>query len=82
MVLPAYQNFGIGSAIIRWALSNLHLDSMPTWLNAQPDGYALYKKFRWRDIEAVDVDLSKWAGPNKGYGVHRTVCMLRDPGGE
>ena len=82
MVLPAYQNLGIGSAIIRWALSNLHLDSMPTWLCAQPDGYSLYKKFGWRDIEAVDIDLSTWAGPNKGYGMHRTVCMLRDPRGE
>ncbi len=79
MVLPTWQGRGVGSAIIRWALQNLHLDAMPTFLNAQPDGYALYKKFGWNDIESVDIDLSRWAGPNKGYGIHRTVCMLREP---
>ena len=81
MVLPAWQGHGIGSAIIRWALEHLHLDQMPFWLNAQPDGYKFYKRLGWRDIDNVDIDLSKWAGPNKGYGLHRTVCMLRDPSG-
>ncbi|KAL6714502.1 hypothetical protein ACLMJK_007927 [Lecanora helva] len=79
MILPEWQGCGIGSSIIRWALEYLRLDSMPVWLNAQPDGYKLCKKFGWKDIGNVDIDLAEWAGPNKVYGIHRTVCMLRDP---
>ena len=82
MVLPAWQGRGVGSAIILWALEQLRLDSMPVFLNAQPDGYGLYKRFGWKDVENIDVDLSRWAGPNRGYGMHRTVCMLRDPSSE
>lgn len=81
MVLPAWQGRGIGSAMIRWALQNLHLDKLPIWRNAQPDGHRLYQNFGWRDFEQVDVDLSHWAGPNRGYGLHRTVCMLRESSG-
>lgn len=79
MVLPAWQGRGVGSAIIRWAMENLHLDTMPVWLSAQPDGFHLYQKLGWTEIEDVDVDLSEWTGPNRGYGMHRTVCMLREP---
>ena len=79
MVLPEWQGRGIGSAIIHWALEHLRLDSIPVFLNAQPDGYALYKRLGWKDVENIDVDLSRWVGLNRGYGVHRTVCMIRDP---
>lgn len=81
MVLPEWQGRGVGSAMIQWALKNLHLDTIPVWLCGQPDGYALYQKFGWRDIENVDINLSDWAGPDRGYGMHRTVCMLREPSG-
>ncbi|KAI9757778.1 MAG: hypothetical protein M4579_003314 [Chaenotheca gracillima] len=80
MVLPAWQRRGVGSAMIRWAFENLRLDSMPVWLNAQLDGYPLYQKFGWKDVETIDIDLSDWAGPSRGYGQHRTVCMIREPG--
>ena len=79
MIVPQWQRRGVGQAIGCWALDNLRLNAMPIWLNAQPDGYDLYKKFGCNDVGNVDVDLSKWAGPNKGYGMHRTVCMVREP---
>ena len=79
MILPHWQRHGVGSAIGRWAQDNLHLDALPVWVNAMPNGYELYKRFGWHDVGNIDVDLSKWAGPNKGYGMHRTVCMLRNP---
>ena len=78
MVHPAWQRRGVGSAMIRWALEHLHLDTIPVWLFGQPDGHHLYRKFGWRDVEEVDMDLSQWAGPHRGYGLHRTMCMLRE----
>ena len=77
MVLPAWQRRGVGSAIIRWALENLRLDTMPVWLNGQPDGYRLYQKFGWRDIENVDIDLSHWAGPNRGCVIVSELHFLQ-----
>lgn len=79
MVLPSWQGCGVGSAIIRWALEDLKLKTMPVYLTAQPDGHRLYQKLGWKDVETVDIDLSEYAGPNRGYGMHRTVCMLREP---
>ena len=78
MIHPTWQRRGVGSAMIRWALEHLRPDTMPVWLCAQPDGYSLYLKLGWRDVEKVDMDLSKWISPYQGYGLHRTVCMVRE----
>ena len=80
MVHPAWQRRGVGSNMIQWAFEHLQLNTMPVWLSAQPDGYALYMRYGWKQVEVVDMDLSKWTGPNRGYGMHRTVCMLREAG--
>lgn len=67
MVLPAWQRRGIGSATVQWALENLRLDTMPVFLNPQPDGNRLYQKYGWLDVKNVNIDLSDWTGPNRGY---------------
>ena len=79
MVLPSHQRRGIGSAIIEFALESLELDRLPIWLYAQPDGHNLYQKLGWKDVENVEMQLAEWAGKGKGYGLHRTVCMIREP---
>lgn len=81
MVLPTWQRRSVGSAMITWALTNLRLKTMPVWLCAQLDGHGLYRRFGWRDVMNVEMQLDEWAGANRGYGLHRTVCMLREPDG-
>lgn len=81
-VLPAYQRQGIGSMLIRYGLENLPLDELPIWLCTQMRGRNLYLKFGWEDVDCIDVDLGELAGPNNGYGMHRSPCMVRPPGGK
>jgi len=78
MILPSHQRLGIASSMIQYAITHLHLDTLPVWLCAQPDGYHLYRKFGWRDVESVEMRLEEWAGEGRGYGLHMTVCMLRE----
>ena len=81
MILPAYQRKGIGSELLRWILGNTELDKWPAWLAAQPKGRELYRKFGWEDVDNFDIDLSEWADPLSGYGLHRSALMIRPPGG-
>ena len=82
MVLPAYHRRGIGSELLRWVLANTDMDRHPAWLAAQPKGRGLYGRFGWKEVDYLDIDLSKWAGPLTGYGLLRSTLMIRPPGGE
>ncbi|KAK3166927.1 hypothetical protein OEA41_010052 [Lepraria neglecta] len=79
MVLPAWQRCGIGSAIVQWALENLRLDTMPVFLNAQPDGNRLYQKYGWLDVKNFDIDLSDCAGPNRGGELFEAIQNYSTP---
>ncbi len=81
MVLPQFQRQGIGSALFQYGLECLGADEVPIWLVTQTRGRAMYLKLGFQDIDVIDVDLSEYAGPWQGFGIHRNVCMLRQPGG-
>lgn len=81
MVLPSFQRNGIGSALFRHGFENLGADEVPIWIVTQMRGRAMYLKFGFQDLDVIDVDLSEYAGPWQGFGVHRNICMLRQPGG-
>ena len=40
----------------------------------------MYLKLGFEDVEVVDIDYSELAGPYLGYGMHRNICMRRQPG--
>ena len=80
MVLPAHQRKGIGSAMLRHGFEKLGAAEVPIWLITQMNGHELYKKFGFEEVEVVDVDLSEYTGLYRGYGVYRSICMLRQPG--
>ena len=81
MVLPDFQRNGIGSALFRHGFENLGADEVPIWIVTQMRGRAMYLKFGFQDLDVIDVDLSEYAGPWQGFGIHRNICMLRQPGG-
>ena len=79
-VKPGYQRKGIGERLLRWGFEKLELDKEEIWLTTQMPGREFYRRFGWEDIDAVDMDLSTYLGKYKGFGVHRTVFMMRKPG--
>ena len=80
-VLPEYQQRGIGTELLKWLFKTYSLDKELIWVNTQLRGRNyLYSKFGWQDMEVIDIDLSKYLGKGNGFGMHRSVGMLRHPG--
>lgn len=78
-VSPAFQGRGIGSALLQVAMDLADKQSIPLWLEATPAGHPLYLSRGWREVEAMDFDLTRWAGKDRGFGVYRYFAMLRLP---
>ena len=81
MVHPSHQRRGIGSALLQHGFHTLGADTVPIWLITQMCGRNLYAKFGFEDVDVLDVDFAEYMGPYRGYGVHRNICMVRQPGG-
>ncbi|KAL8785419.1 MAG: hypothetical protein Q9195_008654 [Heterodermia aff. obscurata] len=81
MVVPAFQRMGVGSTLLQHGLELLGANKVPIWLVTQMRGRAIYLKFGFEDVEVIDFDLSDFAGPYQGFGIHRNICMVRQPGG-
>jgi GNAT superfamily N-acetyltransferase len=79
-VKPEWQRRGIGSALLRWGFAEFGLEKQLVWLTTQMRGRNIYRKYGWVDVEYVDVDLSEWGGRYRGFGIHRSPLMLRQPG--
>lgn len=82
MVHPAYQRKGIGSAMLQYGFETLGADKVLIWLITQMRGRDLYQKFGFEDVDVLDIDFSEYTGPYRGFGVHRNICMVRQPGGD
>ena len=76
-----FQRQGIGSALFRYGVEKLGADELPIWLVTQMRRRAMYLKFGFEDVDVVSIDLTEYAGPYQGFGVHRNICMVRQPGG-
>lgn len=73
-VHPDYQGLGIGKKLIQAGLDDAAaLDLGIAYLEATESGYPLYKKFGWKDVDHVVVDLGKYGGK----GLWPTACMSR-----
>ena len=79
MVLPEFQRMGIGSALLTYGLETLGANKRTIWLVTQMRGRELYRKFGFEDVDVLDIDLSEYAGPHRGFGLHRNICMIRKP---
>lgn len=76
-VLPEYQRMGIGNKLLKWGLDKADEEQVDCWIDASPYGLGLYKKFGWKEVGNLDVELDKWGGENGK--TERTVHMIRPP---
>ena len=81
MVLPAYQRMGIGTKLMRYGFDELGAGALPIWLATQARARHVYETLGFEEVGVVDVDFGEFMGPYMGFGVHRSVCMVRQPGG-
>ncbi|WEW59109.1 hypothetical protein PRK78_004578 [Emydomyces testavorans] len=76
VTLPEFQGRGIGSALLRDGFAVAAEHNVPVWLEASEEGYSLYKRLGFEDVEAFELDLTKYGGRT----VSRGVGMIRAAG--
>ncbi|PLN86354.1 acyl-CoA N-acyltransferase [Aspergillus taichungensis] len=72
--LPEYQGRGVGSTLLRWGIEQAVKRQVGVFLEATMDGYSLYRKFGWQDLEEVNIEFSRWGGE----GTQKFVLMRLD----
>lgn len=77
---PEYQKQGIGTALLRWGFKEFDLEKEKVWIQTQMRGRNVYRRYGWEEVDHLNIDLSEWGGKLRGFGVHRSPCMLRQPG--
>ncbi|KAJ4396189.1 hypothetical protein N0V93_000408 [Gnomoniopsis smithogilvyi] len=60
------QRLGAGSALLDWGNALADREGMVHWLEASPQGYALYKRFGFEEVEAQDLRVTEIWGPVRG----------------
>ena len=40
----------------------------------------MYQTLGFEDVGVVDIYFSEFMGPYRGFGMHRNICMVRQPG--
>lgn len=72
MTLPEFQRQGIGSALLEFGLTEAKKKGLTQfWLESSPQGYKLYQKFGFKDVDNICIDLTKYGG----IGKSNIVCM-------
>lgn len=54
------QRLGAGSALLAWGNEFADKHGRTSWLSASPNGYPLYRRFGFEDVEALDVDVARY----------------------
>ena len=76
-VLPAFQDQGIASELLTWGFDHFGLAQETIWVQTSISRRSIFLGFGWEDIDHVDVDLTRWAEENMGYGCYRLQMMIR-----
>lgn len=73
------QRQGIGKRIIEYFDTEYGIGGDLVIVQTNPTAEGFYQKLGWETVDSTDVDLSRFAGEGRGYGVHRSPQMLRYP---
>jgi len=74
---PAYQRRGLGKTLLKNVLDRVDAEGRKTHIEATQDGHPLYLKLGWKDIDHIQIDLTKWGG-DKDRPAENWV-MVRQP---
>ncbi|RAK82583.1 GNAT family N-acetyltransferase [Aspergillus fijiensis CBS 313.89] len=80
--LPEAQGQGVASGLLRWGLERADARNARVYLEATEEGYPVYRKYGWRDLEVLELDFAGLGGRSERQ---RWVMMMRerrDPAGE
>ncbi|PYI03678.1 acyl-CoA N-acyltransferase [Aspergillus sclerotiicarbonarius CBS 121057] len=75
--LPSAQGKGVGTALLQWGIEQADKRNARVYLEATTDGYALYQKYGWRDLEVMELDFTAFGG----VGSQKWFAMMRERGG-
>ncbi|PWY93424.1 acyl-CoA N-acyltransferase [Aspergillus sclerotioniger CBS 115572] len=76
--LPEAQGKGVGTALLKWGIEQADKRNARVYLEATEDGYALYKKYGWEDLEVMEMDFEEFGGA----GRQKWIAMMRGRAGE
>ncbi|KAK0630233.1 hypothetical protein B0T17DRAFT_216403 [Bombardia bombarda] len=62
---PTRHRTGAGSALLRWGTELADSLGLPSYLEASPYGYSLYKKFGYQEIDVLDLNITERWGAVK-----------------
>ena len=79
-VKPGRQRRGIGSLLLSKLFEQDGLENELVFVQTLSSSEGFYAKFGWEMAASTDIDLREWAGENRGYGLHKSPQMLRQPG--
>lgn len=58
----------------------LRLKERPMFVVTTMKGRKIYERFGWKQVDVIDVDIGAREEALQGYGVHRSLCMIRARG--
>ena len=80
---PAYGRLGVGSALLRWGLELADQEGLNTWLESAPQGYPLYRRFGFEDVDVFDLPVAcRWGatcGKDEDWGSGCAVTFAGRP---
>ncbi|GKZ28031.1 hypothetical protein AbraIFM66951_004424 [Aspergillus brasiliensis] len=72
--LPEAQGKGVGTALLQWGIERADARNARVYLEATQDGYPLYWKHGWRDVQVARLDFTVFGST----GSQEWVVMRRD----
>ena len=59
--------------LLQWGIDEARKHGLPLYLDSTPTGHELYKRYGFKDVELLSVDLSKFGAAQ----THDTWAMIR-----
>ncbi|KAL2870391.1 GNAT family N-acetyltransferase [Aspergillus lucknowensis] len=72
---PESQGKGVGKALLRWGMERADREQRRIYLEASTEGFPVYAKLGWKELEKVEVDYTRLGGKGKQV----LTLMVRDP---